>query len=106
MTAKAARGSGSTGTQGVGLVVHEMPDSLQTKVDRREDEDSAACSACSCRSEGSILKSAILISRNRFRLEDMTTPGLKWTAGGSGVLLVRWSAMRRTASWPWRWGCW
>src|SRR6266403_4677825 len=47
-----------------------------------------------------------LISRKRCRLDDITTPGLRWTVGGKGTLPVRLSTMSRTAIWPWRCGCW
>src|SRR3984893_15975854 len=40
--------------------------------------------------ESSNFTLASLISRNRCRLDDITTPGLRWTVGGKGTLPVRW----------------
>jgi hypothetical protein len=45
------------------------------------------------------------ISRKMCRFEVITTPGLRCTLGGKSILLVRLSAINRTANWPCRNGC-
>src|SRR5947207_12909518 len=44
----------------------------------------------------SSLESADLISRNRCKLDDITTPGLRCTTGGKWILLVSLLTTKRT----------
>src|SRR5438477_2572946 len=46
------------------------------------------------------LASLCRISRNRCKLDNITTPGLRWIAGGRFALVVRLSASSRMAIWP------
>src|SRR5271165_7537630 len=64
---------------------------------RRRDLFAAGARFGETMAESSNFTPASRISRKRRRLDDITTPGLRWTVGGKGTLPVRLSAISRTA---------